>query len=218
MAKLQRFTPLYQQAYQLLRQQILQGEYAPGEALQESRIAEVLSVSRTPVREALRQLEREGLVVTDGYERMVANPTEEEFVDLYTCRAALEDVVAERAAQVATQKDLDLMTAALEEARAASAAEDHAGVVAANTRFHDQMVESVRMPRLRQLMESIRGPILIARCYVISNSTTTEAAIWEEHYALLHDIRQRDAQGARERMKAHMDNDIERGLARFTAS
>ncbi len=215
--ELQRPAPLYRQVYELLRQKILQGEYAPGENVRESHTAEMLRVSRTPVREALRQLEREGLLVAHGSERAVTNPTKEEFVELYTCRAALERIVAERSARFATGSDVEVMADAIGRARAASAAGDHAGVISANTRFHDRMVESARMPPLRQLMDTIRGPILVARHHVLSDSTATETVICDEHSALLQAIRQRDAQRAQELMELHMRNDIERGTALFDA-
>jgi GntR family transcriptional regulator, rspAB operon transcriptional repressor len=64
-------------------------------------MAEMLRVSRTPVREALLLLKRDGLLIAQGFERAVTNPTREEFVDLYICRAALERIVAERAARLA---------------------------------------------------------------------------------------------------------------------
>jgi DNA-binding GntR family transcriptional regulator len=208
---LQRSAPLYQQVYELLRRKILSGEYAPGESVQENRTAEMLRVSRTPVREALRQLEQEGLLVAQGSERAVRNPTREEFVGLYTCRAALERLVAERSARCATRQEMEAMASALEEARAASVAGDPSGVIAANTRFHDWMVESARMPPLRQLMDTIRGPILIARRRVLSYSTETQTGIYEEHLALLDAIRRRDARAAQELMETHMNNDIERG-------
>lgn len=216
MAELQRPTPLYQQVYQLIRQRILQGEYAPGEALQESRTAEVLSVSRTPVREALQQLEKEGLLVAHGSERVVANPTKQEFVDLYTCRTALESIVAERAARFAIQSDIDIMARALEEARETSEAGAHAGVISANTRFHDQLVASARMPPLRQLMDNIRGQLLIARRHILSESAI-ESAIWYEHHELLRAIREGNPREAQERMELHMKNDIERGVSYFDA-
>lgn len=215
--ELQRAAPLYQQIYQLLRQQILQGRYAPGENLLESRIAQTLSVSRTPVREALRQLEREGLVIAQGSELLVANPTKDEFLELYTCRAALERVVAEQAALRATATELDGMAGALDAAKAAVDTGDHGDVVAANTRFHDQMVASARMPSLRLLMDTIRGPILVARRHVLANSNAAEQVVWEEHVALLDALRNRDVDAARRLMAVHMQHDMERGVANFEA-
>jgi len=212
---IKRSDPLHQQVYHLLRQQILRGEYAPGENLPESRTAAMLQVSRTPVREALRQLEREGLLVIHGSERAVTNPTREEFLELYTCRTALERIVAERAARFADHSDVEVMAAAVEDARAASAAGDHAGVISANTRFHDRMVESARMTTLRQLMDTIRGPILVARHHVLSDSTASENAICDEHSTLLAAIRQGEDRLVQDLMELHMNKDVERGLANF---
>lgn len=206
---LHRSAPLYRQVYELLRQRILAGEYAPGESLPESRVAETLKVSRTPVREALRQLEREGLLVGQGADLTVTNPNREEFVELYICRMALERLVAERAAKLATKEEIDEMATAIEEARGAISVEDHAGVVAANTRFHDRMVQSARMPPLHRLMDTIRGQILVARRHVLSDSVV-ETEISDEHSALLEAIRNRESRTAQERMELHMRNDIGR--------
>jgi DNA-binding GntR family transcriptional regulator len=172
-------------------------------------VAETLQVSRTPVREALRQLEREGLLVGQGVDLAVTNPNREEFVELYTCRMALERLVAERAAELATTEEIDEMATAIEEARGAISLEDHAGVVSANTRFHDRMVESARMPPLHRLMDTIRGQILVARRHVLSDSMV-ETEISDEHSALLEAIRNRESRTAQERMELHMRNDIGR--------
>ncbi len=192
-----------------MRRKILDGEFAPGESVLESRTAEMLRVSRTPVREALLQLEREGLLIAQGFERAVTNPTREEFVDLYICRAALERIVAERAARLATRSEIEVMATAIEEARGASAAGDHAGVLTANTRFHDQMIESARMPPLSQLMNTIRGQILVVRRHLLSDAAV-ESAICDEHAALLDAIREGNSGEAQRRMELHMNNDIQR--------
>ncbi len=205
----QRAVPLYRQVYELLRRKILDGEFAPGESVLESRTAEMLRVSRTPVREALLQLEREGLLIAQGFERVVTNPTREEFVELYVCRAALERIVAERAARLATGPEIEVMAAAIDEARVASIAGDHPGVLTANTRFHDQMIDSARMPTLSRLMNTIRGQILVVRRHLLSDAAV-EAAICDEHATLLETIREGNAVEAQRRMELHMKNDIQR--------
>ncbi len=192
-----------------MRRKILDGEFAPGESVLESRTAEMLRVSRTPVREALLQLEREGLLIAQGFERVVTNPTREEFVELYVCRAALERIVAERAARLVTGPEIEVMAAAIDEARVASIAGDHPGVLTANTRFHDQMIDSARMPTLSRLMDTIRGQILVVRRHLLSDAAV-EAAICDEHATLLEAIREGNAVEAQRRMELHMKNDIQR--------
>ena len=149
------------------------------------------------------------MLIAQGFERAVTNPTREEFVDLYICRAALERIVAERAARLATRSEIEVMAAAIEEARVACAAGDHAGVLTANTRFHDQMIESARMPPLSQLMNTIRGQILVVRRHLLSDAAV-EAAICDEHAALLEAIQEGNAAEAQRRMELHMNNDIQR--------
>jgi GntR family transcriptional regulator, rspAB operon transcriptional repressor len=211
----QRAEPLYQQVYRILRQQIIQGEFAPGEILLESRLAELLSVSRTPVREALRQLVSERLIVARGSELSVADPSRQEFTDLCTCRAALEKIVVERAARLASAEDIEQMEAALNDANEAIVGNEHTRVFEANTKFHDHMVRASQMPLLSDLLENLRGPILIARRHILANSPEIEKVILQEHIGLLDAIRDRNVELAQELMKKHMQNDLDRGLSNF---
>ncbi len=215
--EIQKASPLYQQIYRILRKQILRGDLASGESLLESHVAQALQVSRTPVREALRQLEREGLVVGEAAKRVVASPTKEEFVNLYTCRGALENLVAERSALFATAEEVRAMSGAIDEALAKIEEEDHEGVLEANTRFHDRMVESSQIPQLQALMDTIRAQILVARRHVLSDSAAAERAICKEHSELLEAIRGRDVEKAKTLMASHMESDVARGLKRFAA-
>ncbi|MBA2691164.1 MAG: GntR family transcriptional regulator [Rubrobacter sp.] len=198
-----------------MRRQILEGKYSPGEVLHESRMAESLAVSRTPVREALRQLEREGLLIPHGSEKAVTNPGKEEFVDLYTCRMALERLVAERSAMYARGEDVEFMAMTISEAREAAGAENHAGVLAANTAFHDRMVESAKMPTLERLMDTIRGQILVVRRNLLLINTEVETAICDEHDTILDAIKNGDVEASQKNMELHMTNDIKRGIANF---
>ncbi|MCL5015192.1 MAG: GntR family transcriptional regulator [Firmicutes bacterium] len=213
--KIQRSVPLYQQVYVILQQKILRGEYRPGQVVAESLLAEDLGVSRTPIREALRQLEKDGLVQVGRYEVTISNPSREEFVELYLCRAALEQLVAERSALNRSSSDIDAMAQALEDAETAINEGNHAAVLQANTRFHDYMVDSTRMARLSRLMTSIRGPIILVRQLVLFCGEHFERDILREHHELLNSIRESNASQSKDNMARHMTNDIERGLARF---
>ena len=210
--ELRREVPLYQQIYQILREQIVYGQFKAGESLSESRIAQSLSVSRTPVREALRKLSSERLVVLHGFELTVANPTHEEYIELYACRSALEQVVAEKAALQATSVDIEKMREALIEAKDAIDERDHDRVFKANTRFHDSMVASTRMTMLAELLDTIRGQILIARRHVLAESIEVENGILQEHRDLLHAIEVHQSGEAKVLMEQHMQADLKRGL------
>ena len=214
---IERSAPLYQQAYTVLKRKILEGHYRPGEALTESFLAQELGVSRTPVREALRQLEKDGLVQTHRYEVTISKPSRDEFVELYLCRAALEQLVAERAALKASPDDVQAMAYALNDASEALARGDQSEVLQSNTRFHDRMVASARVSRLSELMHSIRGPILLARRVVLASGEVFERHILAEHQELLLGIERHDPEHTKTWMRTHMDNDIERGLAQFDA-
>lgn len=215
--KVDRGRPLYRQVYEILREQILRGHYRAGEPLLESQLAQDLAVSRTPIREALRQLEKDGLVQSDRYMVAINNPSPEEFVDLYLCRAALEQLVADRAARFRTDQDLRTMNTALRQADQAISEHDLEAVLQANTMFHDALITAAQMPRLRQLMDSIRGPILIARRHVLNQGEVFERQIHLEHLNLLEAVEAQNPDVAKERMELHMTNDISRGLAQFNA-
>jgi len=89
---------LYEQTYQTLRMSILSGELAPGERLVETQLAQQLQVSRTPIREAFRQLQREGLAVVEPSGGLrVITVSVEDAIHLYDCRIALEQAAVREA-------------------------------------------------------------------------------------------------------------------------
>jgi DNA-binding GntR family transcriptional regulator len=104
---IRRTQSLHEQTYQALRTAILSGELAGGERLIETQLAEMLNVSRTPVREALCQLQRENLVTADPHHGLrVATLSIADAADLYDCRIALEQLSATGASQNATEAQL----------------------------------------------------------------------------------------------------------------
>lgn len=103
----QRFRPIRDEVYQMLRQAILRGEYKPGDRLQEETLAEQLGTSRTPVREALRKLEVESFVNYYPHRgTVVSEVSTDEIEELYQIRTIIESFIAKRAAINATDKDI----------------------------------------------------------------------------------------------------------------
>ncbi|MFL6203794.1 MAG: GntR family transcriptional regulator [Acidimicrobiales bacterium] len=146
-------------AYGALRTAIVEGRYAPSQRLVEQRIAEELGLSRTPVREALRMLEAEGLVVSEHNRGAVVRPlSPTEVQDLYGLRIRLECYAVELASERATETDLGALAAA------ADAFGSVAGTVEvdsvdrvrrlheANRAFHDGILAAARHRRLSTML------------------------------------------------------------------
>lgn len=90
---IQRSKSLHEQTYEALRTSILSGDLPPGERLVETQLAQWLQVSRTPIREAIRQLQKDGLVTVDGMGSLqVASISVADAAQLYDCRLALEEL------------------------------------------------------------------------------------------------------------------------------
>ncbi len=148
-----------EQAYQQVRNAIVENRYPPGSRLVEARIAEDLGLSRTPVREALRRLEAEGLVLSEPNRGAMVRPlSETEVVDLYGLRIRLESYAAEVAAERATEEELAALIDATEEfsaARKAKNAQTIEGVRRvheANRRIHDGILDAARHRRLTTML------------------------------------------------------------------
>jgi DNA-binding GntR family transcriptional regulator len=146
-------------AYAEVRAAIVESRYPPGQRLVEQRLAEELGVSRTPVREALRMLETEGLVVSERNRGAVVRPlSSTEVVDLYGLRICLESYAVEVATERATEADLGELVAAADEfgeVRRTTDTEAVEGVRLlheANRRLHDGVLAAARHHRLTAML------------------------------------------------------------------
>ncbi len=150
-------------AYHRIRQWIVEGRFRPGERLVEQRIATELDVSRTPIREAMRMLQAEGLVLVEANKGTTVRPLSiGEIADLYELRARLEGMAAELAAIRATSDQLDRLGVAETDFAAAVAAhvdgnlETMRRVFRGNDEFHLIILEASKHERLVQnLMRTV---------------------------------------------------------------
>lgn len=147
--------------YDAIRLAVVEGRYPPGMRLVEQRLAEELDVSRTPIREALRRLEAEGLIVVERHRgAQVRELSPHEIGDLYDVRARLEAYAAELAATRADATDLAVLDVAADEFDAAVATVRDQGrdldlvrrLDAANAAFHGALLAAARHGRLGQLV------------------------------------------------------------------
>ena len=148
-------------AYRLIRRAIAEGEFEPGSRLVEQRIGEMLALSRTPVREALRALAADGLVTIERNRgAMVATMSETDIRDQYELRARLESLAAERAATRMDAGGIATLDAAIAEFDEGIALMSNGSVDAglcritsANNAFHQAIVEGAQHRRLSALLE-----------------------------------------------------------------
>src|SRR6266851_228641 len=122
--------------YEALRRSILDGDLAPGQRLRSDALANDLAVSRTPVREALRKLEAEGLVQASRSGLVVRQLTEEDLTEIFYVREALEGMAARLAAENATRAEIDELHALFEDMEAVAARGNIALVRKLTGEFH----------------------------------------------------------------------------------
>ena len=172
---LQRNQSLQEQAYQALRAAILSGELTPGQRLVETRLAKMLQVSRTPIREALRLLENEDLVTIDPNNVLrVATFSVTDAVQLYDCRIALEQLSVAEACQNATEsqlKELELMVEQAEKLVNSKPSQlTSFRLLDLDYRFHRQLAESSGNPWLVSLLDQVFDKMQLLRIQTTKNN------------------------------------------------
>jgi DNA-binding GntR family transcriptional regulator len=143
--------------YESLREAIFQGRLGPGERLVEDTIAVLANTSRTPVREALRKLEVEGLVQDVGRGMVVSAPTSAELADLCAVREILEGMAGRLAALSRTDMEGEVLKKRFEEVRTATEQGDVDRLVEANRQFHETIWQATRNRYLAQQLAMLRG-------------------------------------------------------------
>jgi DNA-binding GntR family transcriptional regulator len=141
---------LRDQVYNLIREELRSGTLGPGQRLVEVTLAERLGVSRTPVREALFQLARDGLLVESDRGYMLPRQTPEAIRERLELRLLLEPAVARRACKEATREQIEDLKRATEHQRRQVKAANHLKFVEANVRFRDVLLSTCRNSLLQK--------------------------------------------------------------------
>ncbi|MDR5703960.1 MAG: GntR family transcriptional regulator, partial [Armatimonadota bacterium] len=155
-AVIQKAIPLADQVYRALKEAIVQGRFRPGDRLVEAEVANMLGVSRTPVREAFRRLQQEGFITVEARGARVSKLTKRDILEIYACRRVLEGLAANLAARNRTEEDLKAMADALDRAEQAIAAGLLDEAVRWNIAFHDHLIRAGGNLHLMRLMDSLR--------------------------------------------------------------
>lgn len=198
------YLPLRDVVFNTLRDAIVHGEFEPGERLMEVTLAKRLGVSRTPVREAIRMLELEGLVVMiprRGAE--VARITEKDLRDALEIRISLEELAVELACQRIDADGKERLKKACINFREAIGSKLVPAIVDTDVEFHDVIFEVTNNPRLVSLGKSFGEQVYRYRVEYVRDMSYHDKLV-EEHDAITNAILLGDVMRAKEVMRKHI--------------
>ena len=194
------YLPLRDVVFNTLRQAILKGELKPGERLMEIALAERLGVSRTPIREAMRKLELEGLVVMIPRRgAQVANITEKDLNDVLEVRIALENMAIEKACQNMTEDSMSKLWVAAKAFERTTAEGDLVKMAEADVAFHEIIYQASDNRRLIQVLNNRY------RVEYLKEEETRNLLV-REHEEMTRAIRERDVKNAQRIAYQHIEN------------
>lgn len=200
------YLPLRDVVFNTLRQAILKGELKPGERLMEIALAERLGVSRTPIREALRKLELEGLVVMIPRRgAQVANITEKDLNDVLEVRLALESLAIEKACLSITEEVLEKLIDAERQFEEMIPSGDLVKLAEADETFHEIINQASGNVRLNQVLNNLREQMYRYRLEYLKEEEARMQLV-KEHGEMICALQSRDTAEAKQIAFCHVEN------------
>lgn len=192
-----------------LRQAILAGGIPIGTRLLEADVARSMGVSRAPVREAIRQLEQEGLIESFIHRgAIVVGLPEDEIDAIYELRALIEAKAIERACELARDQDLDELDEFIREMRAAVERDDRPGLAELDLHFHGRVVELSSFTLLRRMWTSLDGLVRVRSFQALERPSPVADHFLNDspasHERLVEALRLRDPELAASRVTEHI--------------
>ena len=200
------YMPLREAVFNTLRQQILTGELKPGERLMEVTLAEKLGVSRTPIREAIRKLEQEGMAQTIPRRgAVVAMMTEKDMEDVLQVRRALEDLAVQIACEQISISQIKELETAMMRFEECTKKDDLAETVRADVEFHDIIYAATGNKRLMSIMSGFGEQMCRYRVEYLKERENYPVLV-EEHEGIVDGLKRRDMEAVTEIMRRHVTN------------
>jgi DNA-binding GntR family transcriptional regulator len=203
------YLPLRDVVFNTLRGAILRGDLKPGQRLMEIQLANQLGVSRTPVREAIRKLELEGLVKMiprKGAE--VAQISEKHLRDVLEVRSALEELAVELACARMTAEDLAQIVQTNARFMQVIGSDDVTSIADADEAFHIAIYQATGNERLSQIMNGLREQMYRYRLEHIKDKVGRSGLV-EEHEEIIEALEKRDSAQARVAIRNHIQKQVE---------
>jgi DNA-binding GntR family transcriptional regulator len=205
---LEKALPFYLQIQQTIKERIWHGEYKPGDRLYEAQLAKQFFISRSPVREAIRTLINEGLLIMDEKSQItVYKPTLKDVKDIYGCRIALESAAVALAAERATGSQIAELERILAGTETAIKQNDKEEIVKWNTKFHEQIILISENVRLKKLVDELHSLTYYYRLLNIEGNERGQT-ILKGHKEIFNAIRERDPEKAAQSLMQHTQEDL----------
>lgn len=202
---IEEYKPLRDIVFEAMREMIVSGKLAPGERLMEIQLAEEMGVSRTPVREAIRKLEIEGLVVMMPRKgTYVAGLSIKQMAEVFEIRTALEELAVQLAAERISQEELDRLEYLMISISKKGDEKDYKSVVKLDEEFHDVLFKAARNEKLSQIIGNLHEQIHRYRAASLSYPGRLKNTL-EEHENIVNALAKRDADAAGKAVREHVD-------------
>lgn len=204
--QIEQYKPLRDIVFETLRKAILDGDLKPGERVMEVQLAEKLGVSRTPVREAIRKLELEGLLeMIPRKGAYVADVSIKDVLNVLEVRASLEGLAASLAAERITEGEIASLRKSAEEFETMNKNNDRDGMVQKDTEFHSVLLNAARNDKLLSIVESLSDYVQRFRLIYFTEYSDAKN-IMDDHRAILEAINERDGEKANRVAQDHIEN------------
>lgn len=200
------YLPLRDVVFNTLREAILKGELKPGERLMELQLAAKLGVSRTPIREAIRMLEQEGLAVTiprKGAE--VAKMTEKDMEDVLQIRDALDELAASIACELISKEELEKLRRTMHEFEEYAKTGDVKKIAEADVKFHDIIYHATENPKLVNMLNNLREQMYRYRVEYLKDEKNYPILV-KEHSEIVEGLTTKNKQKVTAAMHRHVAN------------
>jgi DNA-binding GntR family transcriptional regulator len=211
--------PLRDQVLEIVRGAILDFRLKPGQRLIERELIEQIGVSRTTIREVLRELDAEGLVTTIPQKgAIVVVPTPEEAADLYDVRGSLEALAARRFVERASDDQVVALREAVEQfERAVAAGADTRALLRAKDAIYAVLLEGAGSPAIREILGGLQARVRLLRAASLSQPGRPERSI-EEMHDLCDAVEARDGDAAAQACLTHLVRAATIGIEAVKAS
>lgn len=186
-------TTIREQVVGVLRKKIFSGEIKPGERIVEADVSEMLQVSRGPIREALRQIEEEGLITYEPHKGCVVRTlSHRDMQELYLIRSTLEGLAVKIYSAKMSTEGLEKLQKAVDDIAEAAKKKALFDIVEADERFHDAMVEEAGCEKLYQMWKSLGGANA-ATYYTMNTEELMPYEYLEVNHQYILDLLKKDA-------------------------